>query len=46
LLRDVEAGPFYFAETNHRQYLAKNSHGYCGIGGTVVERTIGTSVGA
>src|SRR5882724_9414276 len=28
------AGPFYFAEDYHQQYLAKNPHGYCGIGGT------------
>src|SRR5438309_796540 len=30
------AGPFYFAEDYHQQYLAKNPHGYCGIGGTGV----------
>lgn len=29
-----EAGPFYFAETYHQQYLAKNPNGYCGLGGT------------
>lgn len=28
------AGPFYFAEDYHQQYLAKNPHGYCGLGGT------------
>lgn len=28
--------PFYFAETYHQQYLAKNKGGYCGIGGTGV----------
>ncbi len=28
------AGPFYFAEAYHQQYLAKNPHGYCGLGGT------------
>src|SRR5665213_988813 len=27
------AGPFYFAEDYHQQYLAKNPNGYCGIGG-------------
>jgi len=27
------AGPFYFAETYHQQYLAKVPHGYCGLGG-------------
>ena len=30
------AGTFYFAETYHQQYLAKNPHGYCGLGGTGV----------
>ena len=30
------AGPFYFAEAYHQQYLAKNPGGYCGIGGTGV----------
>ena len=30
------AGPFYFAEPYHQQYLAKNPHGYCGSGGTGV----------
>jgi peptide-methionine (S)-S-oxide reductase len=42
----AEAGPFYFAETYHQQYLAKNPHGYCGIGGTGVVCSIGTGVGA
>ena len=27
---------FYYAEDYHQQYLAKNSGGYCGIGGTGV----------
>jgi peptide-methionine (S)-S-oxide reductase len=27
---------FYFAEAYHQQYLAKNPHGYCGLGGTGV----------
>ena len=30
------AGEFYYAETYHQQYLAKNPDGYCGIGGTGV----------
>ena len=30
------AGPFYYAEAYHQQYLAKNPFGYCGIGGTGV----------
>ncbi len=28
--------PFYFAETYHQQYLAKNPAGYCGLAGTGV----------
>jgi peptide-methionine (S)-S-oxide reductase len=31
-----EAPPFYYAETYHQQYLAKNPQGYCGLGGTGV----------
>jgi peptide-methionine (S)-S-oxide reductase len=30
------AGPFYFAEEYHQQYLAKNPRGYCGLQGTGV----------
>lgn len=30
------AGPFYYAETYHQQYLAKNPGGYCGLAGTGV----------
>ncbi|MDB5474574.1 MAG: peptide methionine sulfoxide reductase [Phenylobacterium sp.] len=40
------AGPFYFAEDYHQQYLAKNPAGYCGIGGTGVTCPIGVGVGA
>lgn len=32
----VMAGPFYYAEPYHQQYLAKNPGGYCGLGGTGV----------
>jgi peptide-methionine (S)-S-oxide reductase len=42
----AEAGPFYFAEAYHQQYLAKNPHGYCGLGGTGVVCAIGTGVAA
>ena len=42
----VEAGPFYFAEDYHQQYLAKNPAGYCGLGGTGVACQIGTGVAA
>ncbi|MGD2052836.1 MAG: peptide-methionine (S)-S-oxide reductase MsrA [Gammaproteobacteria bacterium] len=31
------AGPFYYAEDYHQQYLAKNPNGYCGLGGTGVD---------
>lgn len=37
----VDAGPFYYAETYHQQYLAKNPHGYCGLGGTGVSCPVG-----
>ncbi len=40
------AGPFYFAEDYHQQYLAKNPGGYCGIGGTGVSCPIGVGVKA
>jgi peptide-methionine (S)-S-oxide reductase len=32
----ARAGPFYYAEDYHQQYLAKNPGGYCGLGGTGV----------
>jgi peptide-methionine (S)-S-oxide reductase len=35
------AGPFYYAEPYHQQYLAKNPNGYCGIGGTGVACPVG-----
>jgi peptide-methionine (S)-S-oxide reductase len=37
----VQAGPFYYAEDYHQQYLAKNPWGYCGIGGTGVSCPVG-----
>jgi peptide-methionine (S)-S-oxide reductase len=42
----LDAPEFYFAEDYHQQYLAKNPHGYCGLGGTGVACQIGTGVGA
>ena len=30
------APPFYYAESYHQQYLAKNPGGYCGLKGTGV----------
>ena len=40
------AGPFYFAEAYHQQYLAKNPGGYCGIGGTGVTCPLGVEMQA
>jgi len=42
----AEAGPFYFAEAYHQQYLAKNPDGYCGLGGTGVACPVGAGVSA
>ena len=39
----AEAGPFYYAEDYHQQYLAKNPNGYCGLGGTGVSCPVGLS---
>ena len=30
------AGPFYYAEDEHQQYLDKNPHGYCPVHATGV----------
>jgi peptide-methionine (S)-S-oxide reductase len=37
----ADAGPFYYAEPYHQQYLAKNPNGYCGLGGTGVACPVG-----
>lgn len=37
------AGPFFYAEDYHQQYLAKNPNGYCGLGGTGVTCPVGIS---
>ena len=37
----AQAGPFYYAEEYHQQYLAKNPNGYCGLGGTGVSCPVG-----
>ena len=37
----AQAGPFYYAEDYHQQYLAKNPNGYCGLGGTGVACPVG-----
>ncbi len=39
------AGPFYYAEDYHQQYLEKNPGGYCGIGGTGVSCPVGLAAG-
>ena len=39
----AEAGPFYYAEPYHQQYLAKNPNGYCGLGGTGVACPVGVA---
>jgi peptide-methionine (S)-S-oxide reductase len=39
------AGPFYYAEGYHQQYLGKNPAGYCGLGGTGVSCPTGLSTG-
>ena len=41
----AKAGPFYFAEAYHQQYLARNPGGYCGLGGTGVSCPVGLGVG-
>jgi peptide-methionine (S)-S-oxide reductase len=37
------AGPFYYAEEYHQQYLAKNPGGYCGLAGTGMSCPIGVA---
>jgi peptide-methionine (S)-S-oxide reductase len=40
----AEAGPFYFAEDYHQQYLAKNPNGYCPNHSTGVACPVGLGV--
>jgi peptide-methionine (S)-S-oxide reductase len=42
----AEAGPFYYAEDYHQQYLQKNPWGYCGLGGTGVSCPVGVASAA
>ena len=39
------AGPFFYAEDYHQQYLHKVPNGYCGLKGTGVSCNIGAEVG-
>jgi peptide-methionine (S)-S-oxide reductase len=39
----LDAPEFYYAEDYHQQYLAKNPHGYCGLGGTGVSCPVGVA---
>jgi peptide-methionine (S)-S-oxide reductase len=39
----AQAGPFYYAEDYHQQYLHKNPMGYCGLGGTGVSCPTGVA---
>ncbi|MEA2307696.1 MAG: peptide-methionine (S)-S-oxide reductase [Solirubrobacteraceae bacterium] len=39
----TEAGPFYYAEDYHQQYLHKVPNGYCGLGGTGVSCPVGVA---
>ncbi len=42
----IGAPEFYYAEDYHQQYLAKNPHGYCGLGGTGVACQTSTGIAA
>ncbi len=42
----IPAPEFYFAETDHQQYLSKVPQGYCGLGGTGVACPLPTGVTA
>jgi peptide-methionine (S)-S-oxide reductase len=37
----ADAGPFFYAEDYHQQYLHKVPNGYCGLGGTGVSCPVG-----
>ena len=40
------AGPFYYAEAYHQQYLHRVPNGYCGLNGTGVSCSVGLSLEA
>jgi peptide-methionine (S)-S-oxide reductase len=44
LLEETPERPFYYAESYHQQYLAKNPGGYCGLGGTGVACPVGVAL--
>lgn len=39
----IQATPFYYAEEDHQQYLAKNPTGYCGLGGVGLSCPVGSN---
>jgi len=39
----AQAGPFYYAEPYHQQYLAAHPGGYCGLGGTGMSCPVGVA---
>ncbi len=45
LIEGPPAHPFYYAESYHQQYLAKNPGGYCGLGGTGISCPVGLAAG-
>ena len=43
IMTEIKKAPdFFIAEDYHQQYLAKNPHGYCGLGGTSVTLSEGS----
>ena len=43
IMTEIKKAPkFFMAEDYHQQYLAKNPHGYCGLGGTGITLSEGS----
>ena len=43
IMTEIKKAPeFFIAEDYHQQYLAKNPHGYCGLGGTGITLSRGS----
>jgi peptide-methionine (S)-S-oxide reductase len=43
IMTEIKKAPeFFIAEDYHQQYLAKNPHGYCGLGGTGITLSKGS----